>query len=72
MKHEIKKLGEDLYEVSMPWWYIGRERLISALLEIQGRGKIVTFVSKRVMTWSDTYLVGTTDKLEKFIEERGK
>ena len=63
MKYEIKKLGEDLYEVRVPWWYLGNKRLISALLEIQEFGKTITFVSKVMWSWSDAYLVCTTDKL---------
>ena len=63
MKYKIVKLGEDLYEISMPWWYVGSGRLVLALLEIQEFGKAVTFVSKALMRWGDEYLVCTMDKL---------
>jgi len=62
MKYKIEKLGENLYKVVMPWWSDSDRRLVPALLEIQGSGKIVTHVRKLVPSWSETYVVCTSDK----------
>jgi len=62
MEYKVENLGENLYKVVMPWWYLGEERLILALLSIQKSGKTVTYVRK-LWGWSDTYLVCTIDKV---------
>ena len=42
---KIVKLGENLYEVKLPFWYwTSRKYLVSAILEIQGYGKSITSI----------------------------
>jgi len=62
MKYRVEKVGEDLFKVTMPWWYLGSGRLVSALLDLQVSGKVVTCVRKLLGTWRETYLVCTVDK----------
>ena len=62
MKYKIEKLGENLYEVVMSWWYIDSRRLVSACLEIQGYGRDITHIHKDVYHMRDVWLVFTACK----------
>ena len=59
MKYNVEKLDENLYKVRLPWWYVGYRRLVLALLDIQSRGKTITFVYKPVDLWGESYIVCT-------------
>jgi len=61
MKYNVEKLGENLYKVRLPWWYVGYRRLVLALLDIQSRGKTITFVYKPVDFCGESYIVCTND-----------
>lgn len=60
---KIKKLGEDLYEVTLPFWaWSYAKALANALLEIQSRGKTVTAIRGFTRFIRPFYLVCTTNK----------
>ena len=61
MKYKVEKLGENLYKVHLPWWYVGNGRLVLALLDIQCRSKAVTFIYKPVDLCGESYIVCTND-----------
>lgn len=60
---KIEKLGEDLYKVTLPFWaWSYAKALISALLEIQSRGKVITAVRSFNNFVRQFYLICTMNK----------
>lgn len=61
---KVVKLGEDLYEVRFPWWKLGsnRRELCSAILELQAKGKIITYLRYYTRPQGDIAFICTTDK----------
>lgn len=61
MSYKVKMLGDNLYQVSLPWWCCSNKPLIAALLELQAKGKLVSYIQP-LWGLGSTYLVGTLDK----------